>query len=151
MLCIRSDQNFKRLGFFNFIFQWMDVLNPFFSSFSLWIRCQENISRLGQEGRNKSPGNPSVGKDEWGCNNQKKKKKISLFHLRKLYPLPIPFLPPTHLHNNLAIYQSLLGTVVIGAYMLVKIMGFGDRIYGFEFELCHLPTDVILSLSVLIF
>ena len=51
----------------------------------------------------------------------------------------MPFSPSTCLHNNLAIYQSLLGTAVIETHMLIKIIHFEDRIYGFEFELCHLP------------
>lgn len=67
----------------------------------------------------------------------KKKKKVC-FSLVRLYPLLMPFFSSTLLHNNLAIYQSLLKTIVIGTCTLVKIMGFGHRIYGFEFEHRHL-------------
>ena len=55
----------------------------------------------------------------------------SLFHLIKFYVRPMPFFPTTCLHSKLAIYQSLLGTVVIETHMLIKIMHFEDRIYGF--------------------
>ena len=58
-------------------------------------------------------------------------KKNSLFHLIKFYVRPMPFFPTTCLHNKLAIYQSLLGTVVIKTHMLIKIMHFEDRIYVF--------------------
>lgn len=39
---------------------------PFFPLFFPLDRCQENMSGLGQEGKNKTPVNQSVGKDESG-------------------------------------------------------------------------------------
>ena len=89
-------------------------------------RCQEKSSRLGQDRKNKTLVNQSVDEDESVGNDKKK-----LFHLIKFYAWPMPFFPTTCLHNNLAIYQSFLGTVVIETHMLIKIMHFEDRIYGF--------------------
>ena len=101
------------------------ILSPLLSPLN---RCQEKSSRLGQDGKNKTLVNQSVDKDESVGND---KKKNSLFHLIKFYVRPMPFFPTTCLHNKLAIYQSLLGTVVIETHMLIKIMHFEDRIYGF--------------------
>lgn len=59
------------------------------------------------------------------------------FILGRVHPLSMPSLRPTLLHNNLTIYQSLLGTRLTGTCVLLKIMGFRDKVYGFESELCH--------------
>lgn len=52
------------------------------------------------------------------------RQKLVCFILVRVNPLPMPCLSPALLHSNLAIHQSLLGTILlIGTCMLVKDHG----------------------------